>query len=357
MTSYLPQIVLAMTLMGLLVLRSRGTPTRLIGELILLVLVSGYLFSQGMSPLPTEMALSKAPDPAWLRALAVIWWLIAARLASVLLALVLGRDARSRQARLLSDLLAGAVYLTAILIILNTVLGLRVNGLIATSGVIAIVVGLALQNTLADVFSGIAVGIEQPFHVGDRVSIGDHPEGIIAQMNWRAIRIRTDGEDLATIPNSIVARSEIINRSVPTQRRVVSVEIPTLSTARSETLIGLIRQALLLCPAILEHPEASVAIKHIGTRTTTLGVSFFVATTPDVSTAKGQLMRQVRRLFRHADVISGQPVTPEALLSGLILFEALTAEQILGLTTSPLMTQAVFWAAFEDSCIIGGIRR
>jgi len=258
----------------------------------------------------------------------VVWWLVCARLVAVLTVLALGRDARSKKAKLVSDLLAGGIYVTAILIILNSVLDLHVNGLIATSGVIAIVLGLALQNTLADLFSGIAVGVEQPFHIGDRVSIGDHPEGIVVQMNWRAIRIQTDGDDLATIPNSIVARSEIINRSVPTERRAASVDIPTLSTARSETLMSLAQQALLLCPAILEQPPASVSIKSIGTRTTTLGISYYVATTPDLSTAKSQLLRQVRRLFRHADVLAGQPETRETLLSGLILFESLTPQQI-----------------------------
>lgn len=320
--------VLALTLIALSVLRSRSVATKVTGEAILLILLGGCLFWGGTSPLASHVPPLREPYAAWLRAIAVVWWLVGARLAATVTVLALGRDARSREARLAADLLAGGIYVTAVLIILNSVLELRVYGLLATSGVLAIVLGLALQNTLADVFSGIAVGVEQPFHVGDRVSIGDHPEGIVVQMNWRSIRIQTDGEDLATIPNSIVARSEIINRSVPTERRAASVEIPTLSTARSEQLIELVRQAVLLSPAILEEPAPSVAIKHVGTRTTTLGVSYFVASTPNLSTAKGQVLRQVRRLFRHAGVHNEPPETPAGLLGGLILFESLSPEQI-----------------------------
>jgi small-conductance mechanosensitive channel len=233
-----------------------------------------------------------------------------------------------------SDLLAGAIYLTAALIVLNLVLDLPIRGLLATSGVIAIVLGLALQNTLADVFSGIAVGLEKPFHVGDRVTIEEHAEGIVVEMNWRSIRIQTDGEDVATIPNSIVARSQIINRSVPTERRAASVEIPTLSSARSEHLMDLISQAILLCPGILEHPVPSISIKHVGTRTTTLGVTYFVATTPAMSAAKSQLLRQVRRLFRHAGVQDGEPVSTEGVLKSLILFESLSAAQLESLASA-----------------------
>jgi CRP-like cAMP-binding protein len=133
---------------------------------------------------------------------------------------------------------------------------------------------------------------------------------------------------VATIPNSIVARSQIINRSVPTQRRAASIDIPTLSTARSEQLMDLARQAILLCPAILPQPEPSVLIKHIGTRTTTIGVNYFVATTPALGQAKSQLLRQVRRLFRQAGVQDGQPATPASVLANLVLFESLSAPQI-----------------------------
>ncbi len=326
--AFVPAILLALTLICVVVIRSRSTATKLVTEVVLLTLISGALFARGTSPLPMDAELAHATDAPWLRALGVVWWLIAARLIATLTVLGLGRDARSRQARLFSDLLAGAIYITAALIILNSVLNLPIKGLLATSGVIAIVLGLALQNTLADVFSGIAFGLEQPFHVGDRITIADHAEGVVVEMNWRSIRVQTDGEDVATIPNSIVARSQIINRSVPTERRAVSLDIPTLSSARSERLMELVQQALLLCPAILVEPAPSVVLKHIGTRTTTLGVNFFVARTAMLTQAKSQVLRQVRRLFRHAGIQEGGPKTPANLIESITLFETLNAEQI-----------------------------
>lgn len=326
--AFVPAALLALTLICIVAVRSRSTSTKLVGECVLVALIGICLLERGTSPLPTDSQLAPLPDAAWLRALAVMWWLVSARLIATLTTLGLGRDARSRQARLFSDLLAGAIYLTGTLIILNSVLDLPVKGLLATSGVIAIVLGLALQNTLADVFSGIAVGLEQPFHVGDRITIADQAEGIVVEVNWRSIRIQTDGEDVATIPNSIVARSQIINRSVPTERRAASVEIPTLSPARAETLMELARQAVLLCPAILAQPIPSVVLKHVGTRSTTIGVNYFVATTSALTPAKSQLLREVRRLFRHAGIQDGQQPSSSSLLSGLVLFESLNPEQI-----------------------------
>ncbi len=335
--AFIPAILLALTLVCVVLVRSRSTVTKLVVEIVMLALIGGALFARHTSPLPLDTELVHAPDAPWIRALGVVWWLIAARLIATLTVLGLGRDARSRQARLFSDLLAGGIYITAIVIILNSVLNLPIKGVLATSGVIAIVLGLALQNTLADVFSGIAFSLEQPFHVGDRITIADHAEGVVVEMNWRSIRVQTDGEDVATIPNSIVARSQIINRSVPTERRAVSLEIPTLSSARSEHLMELVRQAILLCPAILVEPAPNVVIRHVGTRTTTLGVNFFVATTSSLSPAKSQLLRHVRRLFRHAGIHEGQPQTPTSLIQGTALFETLSSDQIECLATATIV--------------------
>ncbi|MGY2735049.1 hypothetical protein [Sphingomonas sp. UYP23] len=155
---FLPAAILALTLFCILVVRSRPIAVRLSCELVLLVVIMACLVARGTSPLPSGPNLARHADAAWLRALAVIWWLIGARVLAVVAAVVLGHDARSRRARLLSDLLAGAIYLATVLVILNSVLELPIKGLLATSGVIAIVLGLALQNTLADVFLGHSGG-------------------------------------------------------------------------------------------------------------------------------------------------------------------------------------------------------
>jgi len=323
-----PPVALGLTVAALVVVRTRSTRARLLVEGLLLLALIGCFALWTVSPLPSNADLSKRHDDLWLRALAVVWWLVGARFAASLTVLALGRSAHARQARLLSDLVAGAIYVTAALVVLNSVLGLELKGLLATSGLIAILLGLASQNTLADVFSGIAIGLDQPFHIGERVSIGEYAEGVVVQMNWRSIRVQTDGNDIAMIPNSVVAKGLIVNRSVPTPRRAASVDIPILSTARSETLIELIRQAVLLSPGLLSAPAPTVALKHLGIRSTTIAVSYFVASSADLAPARGQVLRQVRRLFRHAG-FGGEPMpTPKKLLSGLALFDSLTDDHI-----------------------------
>lgn len=338
--TFAPALLLALTLIAVIVLRTRPVAIKLGTELVLLLLIGGFLMTRGLNPLPNSSDLAGHSDAALLRAVAVVWWLVAARMIATLTAFGLGHDARSKQARLFSDLLAGGIYLTAVLIILNSVLGLPINGLLATSGVIAIVLGLALQNTLADVFSGIAVGIEQPFHVGDRITLADLAEGVVVEMNWRSVRIETDGEDTATIPNSVVAKSQIINRSVPTEQRAAMVDIPAPARVSAEHLIRLISQATLLCTGLLESPPPKVFLKYAGIRTTTFSVSYFVASTAGLMSARSEVLRQVRRIFYHAGVDHGTPPSDTELLRDLALFDSLDDDQ-LGTLATALMARTL----------------
>src|ERR1700679_440686 len=157
-------------------------------------LLGKYLFNgaAGTIQLPAEL-------------FGIAWWILGAWLVRSLLTLILRRtlfpnDNQPHARRLFADLASGLVYVVAFVGIMDTVLKQPISTVLATSGVLAIVLGLALQNTLADVFSGIAFGIEAPFNVGDRISLGDKIEGTVVQMNWRSIRILTDGDDVAIVP-------------------------------------------------------------------------------------------------------------------------------------------------------------
>ena len=147
------------------------------------------------------------------------------------------------------------------------VLKLCAKGGLVASGVVAIVLALALQNTLADVFAGIAVGIEAPFRVGDRISIGDKTEGRVVQVNWRSIRIQTDGDDVITVPNSVVAKAEIANRTYPVKRTASSVEISYPVEAAPERVIETMLDATRLCREIVRSPAPTAFLTRLGERT------------------------------------------------------------------------------------------
>jgi small-conductance mechanosensitive channel len=330
-TALIPLGLLATIVAALLIARRRSLSIHLAIEVGLLLAIALFLAAHNTSPLPDVRSPPVGLVAAWARAFAVIWWVIGARLIVNVTALARRRDPRTRNARLFSDLAAAAIYITIGLIVLNSVFDLNVKGLLATSGVIAIVLGLALQNTLADVFSGIAVGLERPFQVGDQVAVGEGIEGVIAQINWRSIRVQTDNEDLATVPNSIVAKAAIINRSLPSRRRATTVEMALPASSPAGTVIELMRQATMLCEDVLASPAPSVTLRRSGLYSATYAARVFVADSSNIIAAKSSFLRQARRLLRHAGIDGQTPLSPRALLEALPPFATLSADEIAGL--------------------------
>jgi small-conductance mechanosensitive channel/CRP-like cAMP-binding protein len=341
-SALLPVLILGFVIVSYIALRPFPRRVRYLFDFVCFVGATLILFRHQTLPLPGSLGPASG-STLWLHAVAGIWWLLGARLLVAVMSFTLNHNRRWREARLFPDLTAAAIYAAAVLVVLISVLALPIGGLLATSGVLAIVLGLALQNTLADVFAGIAFGIEAPFNVGDRISLGDKTEGTVVQMNWRSIRILTDGDDVAIVPNSVVAKSDIVNRSFPTRVRSAFIELSCPATSNPERVIDTLQQATLLCPPILPVPHSSAELTRLGPKESRYRVNFSVADTEHLGTTKDLLLRHARRQLyysglyypraapdiRAADEGTGQPFhTVLALLQDMILFEALEAQQL-----------------------------
>ena len=115
-----------------------------------------------------------------------------------------------------------AVLLVALVVavLLSRTWGMALSAVLATTGVLGIVLGLALRNILADFFSGIALNIEKPFDLGDFVLLRvrgqrDPLAGTVREINWRSTRLLTPEDNLVSTPNSVVAGAIVENLSYP----------------------------------------------------------------------------------------------------------------------------------------------
>jgi potassium-dependent mechanosensitive channel len=107
------------------------------------------------------------------------------------------------------------IYLLTIFSIIAFVYDQKITSLLATSGVVAMIIGLAIQVNIANVFSGIAINIERPFRVGDWVKIGNLEEGRVVDVTWRTTRLSTRAGIVLSVPNSVASEAPIHNFSLP----------------------------------------------------------------------------------------------------------------------------------------------
>ncbi len=121
---------------------------------------------------------------------------------------------RHRAPSLFQDLLRMLLVAVGAAIVLAVVWEQNLGGLIAALGVGSIVLGLALQETLGNLMSGIALLFEKPFKIGDWIAVGDDA-GEVVEINWRSVQVRTRERNLLVFPNAVLGRETIVNYARP----------------------------------------------------------------------------------------------------------------------------------------------
>lgn len=129
-----------------------------------------------------------------------------------------------RAPRLLVDIARFVLLGIGTLLVLSNVWGLSITGTVAALGIGGIVVGLALQDTLASLIGGMAILSEKPFGVGDWIEL-DGTEGKVTDINWRTVRLRNRQKDLIVVPNIVFGNQVVINNSQPEIEHVETITL------------------------------------------------------------------------------------------------------------------------------------
>ena len=228
-------------------------------------------------------------------ALQIAWWLWTAWFLAGVLRTFVVVEHRPREGKLLQDLLAGLVYLAALFAIVAYVFNQPIQGLLATSGVIAIILGLALQSTLGDVFSGIVLSFSRPYRPGDWISVERGTDGRVIEMNWRATHVLTARRDLAIVPNSTIAKSRIVNVSSPSGIHGITVTVQIDGRTPPSAATAILEHAILNCRLIVTAPSPSIVIKSVTGAYSEFEITFFVETLASASQAQNELLDLVYR--------------------------------------------------------------
>ncbi|MGO4331071.1 mechanosensitive ion channel family protein [Cupriavidus sp. M-11] len=318
-------------------IRAERQRLRLFVRLAIFALLTIVLFRGGMVPLDAAPWPDQPVRHFLAQALEITWWLLGARvLAALSGALFLPKAWQGE--RLFQDVLGALIFVAAAVAAVAYVLELPVSGLLATSGALAIIVGLAIQSTLSDVFSGLVLNTTQPYHLGDLVSI-DGVDGKVLEINWRATHLLSAQGNLIVIPNNATARAKITNFSRPSELHGVNVIIEVTPEARPQLILDALERAIRGCRVALPKPEPSVMVKRMNTNAIEYEMTCYVASLASKATAANQLFDLAYRHLASAGIDLRSLATtyskpPSAsdrrlrLLSTVNIFQELDADEL-----------------------------
>jgi CRP-like cAMP-binding protein len=115
------------------------------------------------------------------------------------------------------------------------------------------VLGLALQETLGNLFAGLSLQLERPFQVGDYVTVGEYT-GRVVHLAWRSTRIETFRREVITLPNNVVAKQAVLNFSHNLQPVALDLSFEAAYAAPPNVVRQVVLEVLSEVPQLLKDP-------------------------------------------------------------------------------------------------------
>jgi len=182
--------------------------------------------------------------------------------------------------------------------------------LVTTSAVSAVVLGFALQDTLGNAFAGLAIQSEKPFQVGHWIRVGEH-EGRVADVTWRATKLRTKAGNLVILPNNVVSKEPIVNYSEPTAPFRLEVEVGASYLVPPNKVKAALMEALRRSSRVMPTPTPEVLLVAFADSAITYRVRFWIEDYGADELSRDEVRTAIYYSFQRHDIEIPWPIQIE----------------------------------------------
>ena len=176
----------------------------------------------------------------------------------------------------------------------------NLGALFTTSAIFGVILGLALQDTLGNFFAGISLQADRPFQVGDVITVGaQRHTGVVEEISWRAIKIRTFANHVVLIANSNAAKEpiEVCPRDNLNARLVFFNTLYTDSPAKT---IHVVREAVRETDNVSEKITPIVRIRNLGDNGVDYEVKYWLVDYAKYNDTDALIRQRIWYAFRRA---------------------------------------------------------
>jgi len=218
-----------------------------------------------------------------------------------------GNGAAAEVGPLLSKLGKLAIALLATIAVLQE-LGVNVQSLVVSLGIGSLAVGLAAQDTLANMFAGFTLLLDRPFKVGDRIQLATGELGDVETIGIRATRLRTSDETTLIVPNSALTKDRLVNFSQPSRRLTLRIDVAVAFGTDLEQARQVLAEAALAVARLDPDQPPVVVITRFAEHAVQLRLVCWVRDYTEQALAVSEVHEQVYRRLAQAGIEIPFPV-------------------------------------------------
>src|SRR5467141_2235302 len=177
----------------------------------------------------------------------------------------------------LREVVGGIIFLIVLLLVLSYGYHAeaQLKGVLAGSGVVAIILGFAGQNFFSGIIGGVAIQINRPYKVGDWLQVGDRFAEVM-EINWRSTRLRTNDNIYLDIPNNEIVRTTIINLHYPTEVHAMRIRIGVDYNVPPNRVKDALARAAQSAANVLPEPKVRVFLVDFADHAVTYEIKFYM---------------------------------------------------------------------------------
>ena len=274
--------------------------------LLLFALAAGHSYSDSIAGLAGE-----AWRPALEKSLPLVFgtlvWIAGAfALGRALFTLILNPMIRSRTGinapAILANFIHAALMIITIPLIIKYVFDRPIGGLVASSGLVTLIIGVAIRDMIADFFSGLAMNIERPYSIGDWIELEPGVVGRVMELNWRSTRLMTQSHRTVIVPNNNLAARQFVNYSLPERRYRESIEIALNYTTDPDRAENILTAALMATRGLAKDAPHNVRIREFGERGVVYEIRFWIDDLAEKVGVRHRLAANVLRYLHQAGI-------------------------------------------------------
>jgi small-conductance mechanosensitive channel/CRP-like cAMP-binding protein len=177
----------------------------------------------------------------------------------------------------LREVVGGVIFLIVLLLILSYGYHAetQLKGLLAGSGVVAIIVGFAGQNLFAGIIGGISIQINRPYKVGDWLQVGERFAEVM-EINWRSTRLRTNDNIYLDIPNNEMVSHQIVNLHYPTEVHAMRIRVGVEYKNPPNLVKDALFRAASTAKGVLAEPKPRIFLVDFGESACVYEIKFYM---------------------------------------------------------------------------------